>query len=303
MAFVVKKWRKLKNWCCRNRLLSKDKAFKQYILKENWGKDNVLLYKYIDYIFRCQSFARRIIQINRDDNGRTAQYLVFHTGLKRRSDGQYLFCLLAPNTVSEGRRYAQKWRVSFGNIRDSFLTQFELIKTLKAAKITMSANNLPKRTKFSEPTVDADYNSAYSIEVRLYSLKSTYFLYMIYWIKVSWEERLITNQDRIYKVIGNDAFFDRSRKFLKLTELIQAFNKALTDTQTSAKSNNSLVVPQAFVDTKNGKYRMELLLPLKRVIYSKSNKMEIYYPCTLFWYFSMHFLCVVSFCNVIACFL
>jgi len=185
------------------------------------------------------AFARRIVQIN----GQNAKYLVFHTGLKRRSDDKLLFCLLAPNNVSEATRYKQKWRVSFGNIRDSFLTQSELLRTLKRAGITMSAHNLPQRTAFAESMMDSVYDPSYNVEV-------------------SWEERLITNQDRIYKVLGSDAFFDRSKKFLKLTELIQAFNKALSETQRMAASDRLLVVPQLFVDTKNSKYRLELLLPL-----------------------------------------
>ena len=79
---------------------------------------------------------------------------------------------------------------------------------------------------------------------------------------MSWEERLLTNQDRIYKVIGSVAFFDPARKHLKLTALCAAFRNALARTRMTAISSPSLAVPQGFVDTKRCNYRMELLLPL-----------------------------------------
>ena len=80
--------------------------------------------------------------------------------------------------------------------------------------------------------------------------------------QVNWEERLTTNKDRICKVLGNLAFFDYSTKFMKLTELITAFDEALQQTQRIAELNPRLAVAQGFVDTKHCKYRMELLLPL-----------------------------------------
>ena len=70
------------------------------------------------------------------------------------------------------------------------------------------------------------------------------------------------NKDRIYKVMGSIAFFDDSKKFMKTHELIEAFNDALPKTQRIAELNPRLAVAQGFVDTTNGKYRMELLLPI-----------------------------------------
>ena len=62
--------------------------------------------------------------------------------------------------------------------------------------------------------------------------------------------------------MGSTAFFDDGNKFLKLTELIEAFDDALPKTQRMAELNPRLAVAQGFVDTKHGKYRMELLLPI-----------------------------------------
>eukprot|EP01083_Nonionella_stella_P208514 756654_1 len=45
--------------------ISKDVTYRlgQYIVKENWSKQCSLLYKYLDYIFRCQCFNQQIIEI------------------------------------------------------------------------------------------------------------------------------------------------------------------------------------------------------------------------------------------------
>ena len=80
--------------------------------------------------------------------------------------------------------------------------------------------------------------------------------------QANWEERLTTNQDRIYKVMGSAAFFDDSNKFLKLSDLIEAFETALPKTERMAQLNPRLAVAQGFVDTKHSKFRMELLVPI-----------------------------------------
>ena len=73
---------------------------------------------------------------------------------------------------------------------------------------------------------------------------------------------MTTNKDRICRVLGNLAFFDQNSKFMKLTELIEAFDISLKQTQKIAALNPRLAVAQGFIDTKHCKYRMELLLPL-----------------------------------------
>ena len=72
----------------------------------------------------------------------------------------------------------------------------------------------------------------------------------------------MTNKDRVHKVMGNMAFTDKNMKYLKISELTAAFDEALERTQLMAQLNSRIAVPQGFVDTKHGKYRMELLLPL-----------------------------------------
>merc|ERR1712154_681491 len=119
--------------------ISKDCTYQlsQYIVPENWGRDNVLLYKYLDYIYRCQSFNDQILEINHFDtqNSRKIYFLIFHTGLQRRCDGQYLFLILVPNSINKTHKNKQKFRVNFGNIQDSFLTQKEVLNKFKESNI------------------------------------------------------------------------------------------------------------------------------------------------------------------------
>eukprot|EP00484_Ammonia_sp_Unknown_P016457 CAMPEP_0197032686 /NCGR_PEP_ID=MMETSP1384-20130603/11300_1 /TAXON_ID=29189 /ORGANISM="Ammonia sp." /LENGTH=422 /DNA_ID=CAMNT_0042462383 /DNA_START=60 /DNA_END=1328 /DNA_ORIENTATION=- len=221
--------------------ISKDCTYRlgQYVVKENWGKQCSLLYKYLDYIFRCQVFGRQIVEIHHRSNKKVS-YLVFHSGLQRRTDNQFLYVVLIKNSISK----LQDWRVAFGNIRNSFLSHAELIRKLKEHNIVIAHDKLlPQRTKFSDSLADLLYDDSFSIQA-------------------NWEERLTTNQDRVFKVMGSTAFFDDGNKFLKLTDLIDAFSEALPKTQRLAQLNPRLAVAQGFVDTKHGKFRMELLVPI-----------------------------------------
>eukprot|EP01083_Nonionella_stella_P312767 1119895_1 len=223
--------------------ISKDATFQlsRYIAYEEWGRDCVLLYKYLDYIFRCQLFSNQVFKLLQPNpfTGRATEYLVFHIGLHRRSDNALLYCLLAPNTIFKTHRNAQKWRVMFGNIEESFMSKTEILAKFRASNISC----LPQRTVFADSPMDSVFNPAYSIEV-------------------SWEERLIVNQGRIHRIIGDDAYFDKNRKHLKLSQLVESFGNALHATKRMLSSNPSLAVPQGFIDTKHCSFRMELLLPL-----------------------------------------
>jgi len=221
--------------------ISKDCTYRlgQYIVKENWGKQCSLLYKYLDYIFRCQVFKRQIVELHHCRNKRV-QFLVLHSGLQRRSDNEFLYVLLVPNALTK----IQKWRVQYGNIRNSFMSKDELLSKLREHGISIvNDSDLPQRTKFTESLSDLLFDDTRSIQA-------------------NWEERLTTNQDRIYKVMGSAAFFDDSNKFLKLSELIEAFETALPKTERLAQLNPRLAVAQGFVDTKHSKFRMELLVPI-----------------------------------------
>jgi len=216
--------------------ISKDctRRLADYVAREPWGAECGLLYKYLDYIFRCQAFKRQTIEV---DDG-SHQFLVFHSGLQRRRDGEALFVLLVPN-----KKYvAQSWRVQFGNIRNSFVSRRELLAKLKEPHVV--EDYLPQRTRFEASPIDAVYDHRLPIAV-------------------DWEERLTTNKDRLCRVLGSVAFFDRNWRFLRLSELAQAFEAALARTRRRRDiAPERLAVAQGFVDSKHHKFRMELLLPL-----------------------------------------
>ena len=79
-----------------------------------------------------------------------------------------------------------------------------------------------------------------------------------YTYTVNWEERIITNKDRICKVLGVMEFTEK----WKLRQLMHLFDRSLEKTKKTLSLNPRLAVAQGFVDTKHYKYRMELLLPL-----------------------------------------
>merc|ERR1712154_115758 len=103
---------------------------------------------------------------------------------------------------------------------------------------------LPKRTQFYRNATELQFDPHCPIEV-------------------NWEERLLTNKDRIRSVLGNIIFFEANPKFLKLTALTNAFAEALEETRKIAKTKPRLAAGQAFIDSKRCRYRMELLLPVK----------------------------------------
>lgn len=98
---------------------------------------------------------------------------------------------------------------------------------------------LPQRTKFHDNLGDFLFDDSYQIEV-------------------NWEERILTNKDRICGVLGVAEFAEK----WKLRQLMHLFDRALDKTKKTLSLNPRLAVAQGFVDTKNCKYRMELLLPL-----------------------------------------
>ena len=135
--------------------ISKDCTYRlsEYIVPEEWGKECGLLYKYIDYIFRCQAFKRQIIIVH------GGKYLIFHSGLQRRSDKQLLYVLLVPNQKYK----AQKWRVQFGAIKNSFVSKSELLSKINQSYLI--SDYLPKRTKFYSSLSELLFDDTCSIEV------------------------------------------------------------------------------------------------------------------------------------------
>lgn len=147
--------------------ISKDCTNKlaQYLVKEEWGKSHALLYKYLDYIFRCQSFGKQSVVIQHCQTPK--KFLLFNSGLQRRCDNKTLYALLIPNNIPN----SQPWRVPFGPIENSFLSKDELFKKLQRCNMAITdQQQLPERTKFNTCLGDLLYDESYAITVCVYIL-------------------------------------------------------------------------------------------------------------------------------------
>eukprot|EP01084_Bolivina_argentea_P057019 104253_1 len=235
------------------------KDLSEYIVEENWGTDNGMLYKYLDYIFRCQIFDEQVKKITLSKI-KKEEIVIFHTGLQRRTDHNFLYFVLKQNDP-EKRNAEQRWRVPAGNINQSCLSKQELMNK----PYSLLQKHLPIRTKFYNSLQELLFDESYTIEV-------------------NWQERLRTNKERIYQELknthsnshsknsnnnnGNKNNMERNKLVSELTE---AFNTALQKAANRAKANPRLAVAQGFVETKHYKKRVELLLPLQ-VEYPKDSK-------------------------------
>mmetsp|Transcript_40978 Transcript_40978/g.67363 ORF Transcript_40978/g.67363 Transcript_40978/m.67363 type:complete len:592 (+) Transcript_40978:44-1819(+) len=222
------------------------KELSDYILPEPWGDENGLLYKYLDYVWRCQLFDRQIKKFFCRNEGK----LVFHSGLQRRSDGEFVYLLLIRNDADSNKKVDQKWRVALGiqnglhSRNMSFVTKQELMKHYWRHDESL----LPQRTLFYHCEKDLIFNKNYRFEI-------------------DWEERLRTCKNRIYKTLsnlgnrkGSSCIVDEN--VLPLKELQRRFESETVKSIALARANPRQGVPQAFIESKSGGYRLELLIPL-----------------------------------------
>ena len=81
-----------------------------YVIKENWGKDNSRLYNYLDYMWRLQLIDKMVKLFKYNNTSR----IVFHTGLNARNNNEPVYlCLEQNNLYCNGfKRVTQDWRVS-----------------------------------------------------------------------------------------------------------------------------------------------------------------------------------------------
>ena len=80
-----------------------------YIMSEDWGKDNILLYKYLDYIWRFQLIDKMVKKFTYKGN----DYLVFHTGLHKRDNNDDVYLVLIPNYIHnfDSKAFQQPWKL------------------------------------------------------------------------------------------------------------------------------------------------------------------------------------------------
>jgi len=222
----------------------------EHIVEEVWGVEYGMLYKYLDYIFRCQVFDGHVKRITFNHNhnhnhhqNNIREIVVFHSGLQRRSDHEFLYFVLCANDTDK-RNAEQKWRVPAGHIRESCVSRSELQRKWRLRDVYV-----PQRTKFYSSLHELLFDDTYEIEV-------------------NWPERLRTNKERIYQELkhnnehhAHDALMIDKTNLVK--ELTEQFEAALVKAHKRAQANPRLAVAQGFVETKQYKKRVELLLPLR----------------------------------------
>ena len=82
-----------------------------------------------------------------------------------------LWVILVPN-----KKYvSQKWRVQFGNIKNSFVSKSELLAKLPDSFLIV--DYLPKRTRFYDNLQELLFDEEYTIEV---SISCLHFLFINY---------------------------------------------------------------------------------------------------------------------------
>merc|ERR1719334_1778437 len=229
-----------------------------HIVEEKWGNDFGMLYKYLDYIFRCQIFEKQVKQITfhypsaaEEERTRPEPVVIFHTGLQRRGDHEFLYFVLKPNDVDKRSVAEQKWRVPAEDLTEYCFSAEELMSD----KWGLSREHLPIRTKFYTDVKELLFDDSYPIEV-------------------NWSERLRTNKERIYQELKQVCpDLDKGQM---VPHLAPVFEKAMKMARKRARANPRLTVAQGFVETKNSQKRVELLLPLKIEYPENSGKITMF---------------------------
>jgi len=216
----------------------------RHIVEEQWGNDFGMLYKYLDYIFRCQIFEHEVKMVTyhypqavQPDDSLEEKVVIFHTGLQRRCDHEFLFFVLTPNDA-EKRQAEQRWRVPAKELNEYCFSEGELMMPPWG----LSDEQLPRRTKFYANNRELLFDDSYPVEV-------------------DWTDRLRTNKERIYQELKQkDPTLEKGSM---VAELEPVFEEAMQMAKKRAAANPRLTVAQGFVETKNLQKRVELLLPLR----------------------------------------
>jgi len=230
----------------------------KHIVDEQWGNDYGMLYKYLDYIFRCQIFEDEVKQVTyhypsavQAEESKEEHVVIFHTGLQRRHDHEFLFFVLKPNDADKQRVAEQRWRVPAGVLDKYCFSEDEMMSPPWA----LSEEQLPKRTKFYADNKELLFDDTYPVDV-------------------NWCERLRTNKERIYQELKQQC--PSLDKGSMVSELSPVFDAAMQMAKKRAAANPRLTVAQGFVETKNLQKRVELLLPLRIEYPANSGKVTTF---------------------------
>jgi len=228
------------------------KILSELITNECWGHNNVLLYKYLDYIWRFQLIEEQI-KLYRYQNEKR---LVFNTGLRNKFNNKYVYLGLVSNKL-KAKKGSQAWRVHAGIQGDnvSFLTKNMLI-----VEHGISENDLPKETNFFKDYRDGIFYPEYNFVINM-------------------DQHFINMKSRITKVILGDIKLKEDMNINCLFDVITkdslciSIKKAITN----ARNNGNIVGVQAFVerDIRNGVkftigYHLELIIPFTLIFDNKA---------------------------------
>jgi len=218
-----------------------------YVAEEYWGKGNHLLFKYLDYIFRCQMFADQMKEVTYSNGD---EILVFHSGLQRRQDYEFLFLILRRNETGK----KAKWRMSEGNIEDSCVSMAALTE-----RYLLTADDAPNRCKFYKSSHELIFDTTCSIEVDL---------------QLSTILATAGYKRRIFGELKIDSHMHADVNLSSAVE--NAFKAALVKSLHIIKVNPRLTVPQLFIDTELKTAEVQLLLPLIIEYPQKSGQMHVF---------------------------
>mmetsp|Transcript_101872 Transcript_101872/g.124671 ORF Transcript_101872/g.124671 Transcript_101872/m.124671 type:complete len:382 (+) Transcript_101872:91-1236(+) len=233
-------------------------SFADFVEKESWGQSNILLYKYLDYMWRLQIIDKQVKIFYHNNEER----LVFNTGLYKRYTNEEVYLYLIPNQkFLIDPEIKQKWRVCAMKsvkycINDSFVTGNELIH-----KHGLRRSDIPRKTSIRADIKDRKFNPNYSFVMNL-------------------TERVRTTKSRIMTEIKRTAG-DTNISDEELTKMVK---QSITSGLDLLRNNPSLIGHQMFIERnliKNNKiptgYHLELIMPLKLSI----NNEDIYFVLAL----------------------
>jgi len=229
-----------------------------YICDENWGKCNILLYKYLDYMWRLNIINNNIIEFKYNKEKR----LIFNTGLYTKRMNEILYLCLVPNTIytkfGKNRKPTQSWKVTLGNQGYTYNS----LMTKRSLMILHNINECDIPTKLDfDPKNKVKFNPEYQVIINM-------------------PERIRTSKDRIYNQLLNEIGFND----ISVGELTKLIKNSIDNTIYQARKNPNISAKQVFIErdlinnikcTKG--YHLELLLPLTVTV----NYKNIYFAVAL----------------------
>mmetsp|Transcript_66925 Transcript_66925/g.81952 ORF Transcript_66925/g.81952 Transcript_66925/m.81952 type:complete len:361 (-) Transcript_66925:58-1140(-) len=204
----------------------------KFIKHEYWGKNNINLYVYLDYIWRTQLIDNNVKLFRYNNKAR----ILFNTGLHSRNDNSLVYLLLERNNLycnSFGNKAQQKWRISSNKGSEknkSFVTANELTNLYH-----LNYYDLPKSTEFDDIKFDPSYQFLFNLDKKL------------------------------LKKIQSDI----SEK-IEYSELKSIINKELINSVDNAKINPNTIVKYLHICRDSTKYITDILLPLTLNVNNKT---------------------------------